>query len=196
MTQPPTQPPPPPAGPPVTPQPTGPPPATYGGPPPGGPPYSEWWKRVVAAIIDGLIITIPGSILLALLGLGTFAGAEITCDPNTGVCTTDAGPGVFIGFLVSMLVYAAIAIGYQVYFNGGEKGQTVGKMAMKIRVRDDATGGPIGYGKAFLRWLVGWALGIFTCGIGLLIDLLFPLWDPKRQTLHDKAANSVVIDVE
>jgi uncharacterized RDD family membrane protein YckC len=194
MTQPPMQPPPPPGAPPTTPQPGAPPPVSYGGPPVGGPPYSEWWKRVVAAIIDVLIIIIPGSILLGVLGLGTFAGAEVSCDPNTGVCTTD-GPGFFIAFMVSMLVFAVIAIGYQVYFNGGEKGQTVGKMAMRIRVRDDATGGPIGYGKAFLRWLVAWALGSFTCGIGLLIDLLFPLWDPKRQTLHVQAANSVVIDV-
>jgi uncharacterized RDD family membrane protein YckC len=28
-----------------------------------------------------------------------------------------------------------------------------------------------------------------------LIDVLFPLWDPKRQTLHDKAVGSVVVKV-
>jgi uncharacterized RDD family membrane protein YckC len=26
-----------------------------------------------------------------------------------------------------------------------------------------------------------------------LIDYLFPLWDPRKQTLHDKAVKSIVI---
>jgi uncharacterized RDD family membrane protein YckC len=195
MAQPPTQPPPAPGGPPTVPQ-GGPPPASYGGPPTaGGQAYAEWWKRVVAAIIDALIIGIPGSILLSVLSIGTFNAAKTVCDPNTGICTIEGGSGFFVGWIISQLVFMAIAAGYQIYFNGSEKGQTVGKMAMKIQVRDEATGGPIGYGKAGLRWLVGGILAVFTCGIGSLIDLLFPLWDPKKQTLHDKAANSVVVDV-
>jgi uncharacterized RDD family membrane protein YckC len=28
-----------------------------------------------------------------------------------------------------------------------------------------------------------------------LIDVLFPLWDPRHQTLHDKAAGSIVLRV-
>ena len=30
-------------------------------------------------------------------------------------------------------------------------------------------------------------------GLLVLIDALFPLWDPKKQTLRDKIAKSVVI---
>ena len=30
---------------------------------------------------------------------------------------------------------------------------------------------------------------------GFFIDLLWPLWDKKRQALHDKAARTVVVDV-
>jgi uncharacterized RDD family membrane protein YckC len=172
----------------------GPPPASYGGPPGATKPYSEWWKRVVAAIIDGLVIGIPSSILLSIFSIGTFSSAELTCDAN-GVCTTTGGTGFFMGFLISWLVITAVGIAYKIYFDGSEKGQTVGKMAMKIQVRDEATGGPIGYGRAAIRYVVAAALSAFTCGIGGLVDLLFPLWDPKRQTLHDKAANSVVVDL-
>ena len=28
-----------------------------------------------------------------------------------------------------------------------------------------------------------------------IIDVLFPLWDQKRQTIHDKAASSIVVTV-
>jgi uncharacterized RDD family membrane protein YckC len=80
--------------------------------------------------------------------------------------------------------------------NGSEKGQTVGKMVMKIQVRDENTGGPIGYGKAALRTLVYLVLAAFTCGVGGLLDGLWPLWDPKRQALHDKPANSLVVDAQ
>lgn len=189
-----TQPPPPPGAPaPGAPPPMpqgGPPPAAYGAPPTGAAAYSEWWKRVVAAIIDGIIIAVPSWIIMAVLGAG-FASA-VECDPATGVCT--GGGGFLAGMLISSLVIFVIGIGYKIYFDGGEKGQTVGKMAMKIRVRDEATGGPIGYGKAAIRYVVGLVL-FMLCYIPGIVDLLFPLWDPKRQTLHDKAANTVVLDV-
>ena len=84
---------------------------------------------------------------------------------------------------------------YYTILNGSEKGQTLGKMAMKIAVRDEVTGGPIGYGKALLRYIAGMALAVITCGIGGLVDALFPLWDAKRQTIHDKVVKSVVVEV-
>jgi uncharacterized RDD family membrane protein YckC len=93
--------------------------------------------------------------------------------------------------LVSLLV----SVAYFTLMHGSPRGQTVGKMAMRIRLCDAATGGPIGYGRAFLRWLVITVLAI-PCGIPALISDLAPLWDRQRQTWQDKAASSVVIDVE
>jgi uncharacterized RDD family membrane protein YckC len=87
-----------------------------------------------------------------------------------------------------------VGVAYYVFFNGGEKGQTPGKMVMKLQVRDEATGGAVGYGKAALRYIVG-AVLFALCFIPGVVDMLFPLWDPKRQTLHDKAANTLVIDL-
>jgi uncharacterized RDD family membrane protein YckC len=145
---------------------------------------------VVAAIIDGIIISIPSWIIMGVLGAG-FA-STVECDPATGVCS--GGGGFVMGMIVSSLIIFVIGVGYKIYFDGGEKGQTVGKMAMKIQVRDEATGGPIGYGKAAIRYIVGLVL-FMLCYIPGIVDLLFPLWDPKRQTLHDKAANSIVIDL-
>ena len=198
---PPQQPPPggtpPPGGAPPPQQPGGyPPPQQYGPPQPTSPQgavLAHWWKRAVGALIDGAVVGIPAFILMAIVGIGTFQAAEIECDPVTGICTTEGGGG-FVAFLLMYVLIFVLALAYQVYFNGGERGQTVGKMVMKIQVRDEATGGPIGYGKAAIRVLVAFALGLL-CGIGQVVDLLFPLWDPKRQTLHDKVANSLVIDL-
>jgi len=41
---------------------------------------------------------------------------------------------------------------YFTYMIGSDRGQTVGQMAMGIRVIDFNAGGPIGYGSAFIRW--------------------------------------------
>lgn len=35
--------------------------------------------------------------------------------------------------------------------------------------------------------------GYFCCGLLVILDALFPLWDPKKQTRHDKIGKSVVI---
>lgn len=158
---------------------------------PAGTILAGWWQRVAAALIDGVIVAIPSYILMAVLSLGTFA-ASARFDPVTGEVTEVNVGGLMSGFFLSFILMLAIAIAYRVVLEGSPRGQTVGKMAMRIRVADVSTGGSIGYGRAFVRWLVASVLWLLLYIPGI-IDILFPLWDPKRQTIHDKAASSVVV---
>ena len=156
-----------------------------------GAPLAEWWKRLVAIIIDAVILMIPIYIIIfGVMGASFAAGGGV--DPETGLPA--GGGGLFSGALIgSTLMAAIIPFIYYSVMNGSEKGQTVGKMAMKIRVRDAATGGAIGIGRGFVRSLIPTFAGAI-CGIISLIDGLAPLWDNKRQAWHDKMANSVVVD--
>ena len=65
-----------------------------------------------------------------------------------------------------------------------------GKKACGIRVRSES-GGPCGYGRAFGRNLVARVIGLVPL-VGL-IDVLWPLWDDKKQCLHDKAGSTIVV---
>jgi len=152
--------------------------------------YAGWWQRVGATIIDGIIVGIPSGILAALVGGSTRTHTVIRIDRfgneirGTGVNFNYKG--VFIAVVLGII--------YRVLLEGSPKGQTIGKSALKIAVRDQAGGPPIGYGRAFVRWLVASILWLLFFIPGL-IDVLFPLWDPRHQTLHDKAAGSVVVQV-
>ncbi|MCW2965169.1 MAG: domain containing protein [Actinomycetia bacterium] len=80
-----------------------------------------------------------------------------------------------------------IGIAYYTYFHGST-GQTPGDAALSIRVVDKDGGGSIGYGRAFVRWLVS-----IVSGLVFLLGYLWMLWDGEKQTWHDKAANDVVV---
>jgi uncharacterized RDD family membrane protein YckC len=62
---------------------------------------------------------------------------------------------------------------------------------MKIKVVD-AQGQRLTFGTAFIRLLV--QAGLSLIWIGSILDSLWPLWDERRQTLHDKAVSSYVIN--
>ena len=96
--------------------------------------------------------------------------------------------GVVVGYLV-LLVAAAT---YYTYLHGNERGQTWAKSLLGIRVRDEATGGRIGYGRAFARWIMPVLFWNFFFLPGLL-DGLWPLWDKRRQSWHDKIVRSIVV---
>lgn len=163
---------------------------------PGGAPLAEWWKRLVAIIIDNIIVGIPSQIIGAIALGGIFATDPLTFNPQTG--QFEGGAGFFARILASWgaLILVSIVIGaaYYAYLHSS-RGQTVGKMAMKIKVVDTETGSLIDLGRGVVRYLVAFGLSIFTCGIGGLLDGLWPLWDPKRQSLHDKVAKTQVVDV-
>jgi uncharacterized RDD family membrane protein YckC len=74
----------------------------------------------------------------------------------------------------------------------GSRNQTLGKMAVGIKVVGADDRAPIGYVRAFRRWLSTAALwALFT--VPGVVDHLWPLRDRRNQTLHDKLARSVVV---
>lgn len=83
---------------------------------------------------------------------------------------------------------ALTALGFYFLYMTGEEGASPGKKLMGLRVVHEQTGRPIGGGLGIVRGIAHIVDGII-CGIGYL----FPLWDPKRQTLADKIMTTVVI---
>jgi uncharacterized RDD family membrane protein YckC len=74
----------------------------------------------------------------------------------------------------------------------GSRNQTFGKMAVGIKVVGADDRAPIGYARAFRRWLSTAALwALFT--VPGVVDHLWPLHDRRNQTFHDKFARSVVV---
>jgi uncharacterized RDD family membrane protein YckC len=144
---------------------------------------ADWWRRVVAIILDGLILSIPNLILGTLLGLKT---TEV--DPVTNNVTVH--PGALAGLTLLAVVVSCI---YSGILEGGPHGASVGKMAMRIQVRDAGDGAAIGFGRAALRRFVYQVL-FLPFGIPGVINALSPLWDRRRQAWHDKVANSVVVN--
>ena len=72
----------------------------------------------------------------------------------------------------------------------GIKGQTLGKMALGIKVIK-RNGQALGLGQAALREVVG----KFVSFIALCLGFLWVAWDPKKQGWHDKIAGTEVIKV-
>ncbi|HYV58787.1 MAG TPA: RDD family protein [Acidimicrobiia bacterium] len=96
---------------------------------------------------------------------------------------------VFRGNLVSqILISLAAGIAYSVYFIGSSSGQTPGMRLLNIRAVDAATGGRVDYGRAFIRYVIALVSGL-VCYLGYF----WMLWDPEKQTWHDKAAGTFVV---
>ena len=142
---------------------------------------AQWWQRVVALALDAVVLAIPNTVIVSLVAASAV---------STGVITsTNVGPRVWEAIGVA----AVVSLGYFSFLDGGHRGQTVGKMAVGIAVRDIDTGGSIGAGRALLRRFV-----FFATYFGLIlfvINALSPLWDRRRQAWHDKLVHSCVVIV-
>jgi len=97
---------------------------------------------------------------------------------------------VIVGASAAYGLVIVVSLAYFTYFEGSERGQTPGKMALGIRVIDFGGGGSIGYGRAFIRWI-----GRIVSQLPIFLGYFWMLWDNERQTWHDKFANDVVVPV-
>jgi len=135
----------------------------------GTPAFAGWGSRVAAFLIDWLV-------LIVSLGLLEVVFRIVNND-------------VLILVLLAAWAVAAF-IGYWTYFEGSESGQTPGKHAIGIQVRHDG-GDRASYGQACGRNALRVVMAIiWPVGIA---NYLWPIWDSKKQCLHDKGASTVVI---
>jgi uncharacterized RDD family membrane protein YckC len=200
----------PPQGPPQAPPPSGPsspsgPSGGYPPPPPGqypsypgggygdlaGVPYAGWGTRLGGYLID-LVIFIPVLAVLYLAFRHTHV-LEVHLMVKRNGSNTRRNLS-----LLAPIITAVAFVAYATILYGGARGQTVGMMAVGVRVVRDGTHDALGYGRAFWRALLEQFLRILGAvtiilGVFWLLDMLFPLWDSKKQTLHDKVVNTVVI---
>jgi uncharacterized RDD family membrane protein YckC len=78
---------------------------------------------------------------------------------------------------------------------------TPGKMVLGLQVRLRSRPGPLPWGTVLLRWFSQFGYGLlsvipfvgYVSSVYWLLDYLWPLWDGKRQALHDKAAATNVV---
>jgi uncharacterized RDD family membrane protein YckC len=132
--------------------------------------YVGFWLRVVAALIDTVLVA------LVCMPLLTFVyGTDYWT-------STDAilGPA---DVLINFVLPAVAVVLFWIY-----RQATPGKMAVGARIVDARTGEAPSTGQ-----LVGRYLAYYVSILPLLLGLFWVGWDRRKQGFHDKLANTVVV---
>ena len=175
-----------------------------------GVPLAGYWQRVGASILDSLLAGVISGILGGWLIWKAMAPwwydlmdaaqrDDTSAMENLSRNLSDQlNSGYFLAYLGLTL---AVHLIYHVFFLT-RSGATPGKRAVGISVRRVGAPGPLTLVAALRRQ----AISVFTNILGVipglfgfigslisLADVLFPLRDAKRQALHDKMADTVVV---
>jgi uncharacterized RDD family membrane protein YckC len=162
---------------------------------PGGVALADLPDRIIAWIIDGIILVIAGVVI------GT-------------ITTTILGDNyVFfkaanlVSSLLAVVLLAAVSAAYFIYQWTRMGGATIGQKVMKVSVRDATSGGPISQQQAINRWLfvgapfaiwplhdwnvIGWLLWVAVIAYQAYL-LMTTAQSATRQGFHDVQAKTVV----
>jgi uncharacterized RDD family membrane protein YckC len=148
---------------------------------------AEWWKRLVAGVLDALIVGVPVVVLLFIVIALTSDPTRNGTESRTFHPSTPALVATYVSGLLTAFIYFGV-------LDGNDRGQTFGKRAMDIYTCDARTGKRIGFLRAYIRGLILLILfnSYFLPGV---LDMLWPLWGRHRRALHDYVARSVVVEV-
>jgi uncharacterized RDD family membrane protein YckC len=158
------------------PPPSGPPPLEVS---PAGAPYPKApiGGRVIAALVDQLVSSVPAG-LLVVAAVSSFLGDA-------------TGLGVVFG----LLAFAAViwALVYSFTKDGRPGGQSIGKKMMGLMVVHLQSNQPCSTSQSALRFLVMFLLSLIL-GAGWLVELIVLLVEPGGRRLGDFAAGTQVIE--
>jgi len=145
--------------------------------------YGGFWVRFVAYIIDSIVIFMVQSILFFALGINAMAlnVVDSQATPNE---VWDLYGGTFT--LITLLS-VLLAVVYYAGMESSSKQATIGKMAFELKVVDTE-----GNRISFLRG-VGRFFSKYLSSLILMIGYIIAAFDSRKQALHDKLANTMVI---
>ncbi|MFD4695580.1 RDD family protein [Streptomyces sp. NPDC058463] len=166
----------------------------YGGTDPlaGMPPLAEPGKRILARLIDLLIISIP----LYLISLPFGGAVDVTSDGDDDF--GDAIGNTYSGHqLLWSLIGLVVYVAYDTYLTHKD-GRTLGKRLLKMRVAMLNDGSVPDTGSALMRAVVLWVPALLCCPcLWWLINIVLMFTDkPYRQALQDKASKTVVVAIQ
>jgi len=132
--------------------------------------YAGFWVRVAATILDGFILGIPITIFVsALFGWEWYTGGEAS------------GRADF----VNLVLWVAVTTAFWVNWDG----KTPGKKIMGIKIVTYPGRREFGYGKALLRYLLGYTVSALLLGLGFVLVA----FQKDKRGLHDLIAGTCVV---
>ena len=127
--------------------------------------HAGFWVRMVAYVIDALILIVVGGILS---GVGLHSRS---LDAQSG------SPSALLSLIYFSLLWS--------HYGGG---QTLGMRLLKLRVVG-TDGNQIGVVRALLRWVF-----LFVSFVVCFIGVIWVVFDSQKQGWHDKVASTYVIE--
>ncbi len=175
---------------------------------PDGQELAGWWMRVAAYLIDSILVGILSALVafpwvrdifnayLDYVRAAVDAAESGAVAPDQGSLLSDVAGPLAVVSLIGLL----ISLGY----HGGFlrwRAATPGKLALGMRVRLRETPGPLAWGTILKRWAGQFWYAVVSlvpvlgsvAALWPLVDGLWPLWDSKKQALHDKVAATNVV---
>jgi uncharacterized RDD family membrane protein YckC len=144
--------------------------------------FASHGARLVAYLLDTLLVSIVEVVIIAVAAVAGFSGARIVDD---NVVSLD--PGSAVAFLVFLSIGFAFAVLYFPFF-WARGGQTPGMKPFGLRVVGDLDGSRIGWGTALLR-----LVGLYVAAAVLYLGLIWIFIDKRRRGWQDLIAGTVVV---
>jgi len=171
-------------------------PASWTPPPPElgpapGLKFASHGPRLLAYIIDGLIIGIVLTTVIVILSIVVFGGSWMAGLRNEDFQDGNLSPaaiGTIVSFVFLVLFLSLLAFFYFPFF-WARSGQTPGMKLFGLYVVRDSDGGKISGGQAILR-----LFGYWVSGVVFYLGFIWILIDARRRGWHDLIAGTVVIE--
>lgn len=141
-------------------------------------------ERLLAFLIDAVVIFAVVFPLQFAIGVFTGIGSALSNSSSASYASNG-----MMGF--SSLMGLALQFAYFGWFNVN-KGQTIGKMAMKIKTVRSVDLKYLSWGESFIREI----LGRIVSGLVFYLGYLWYFMSPKRQTWHDMIASTYVVKTD
>ena len=135
--------------------------------------YGGFWIRLVAYIIDAIVLSVVVGIIAAIIGVNLFnpENPEAAFDPTLNL----------VSVVISWLYFALM--------ESSPRGATVGKMVLGLRVVDEQ-----GNRLSFLR-ATGRFFAKIVSSIILFIGFLMIAFTDRKRGLHDIMAGTLVVKI-
>jgi uncharacterized RDD family membrane protein YckC len=129
-------------------------------------------RRVLATIVDGIVLSVAFWVMSALFGSTSAEGGQV---------------GASLSGLAALFLFI-LSVAYFIILEG-YLGQTLGKMLLGIKVVREDTGGVPGIKGATIRTVMRLIDGLFA----YLVAFIAVLASQKNQRLGDMLANTLVV---